>query len=236
MLIGGAAHDAAARHEPADPATPDPIRARRPGAVVVDEWDLALVGIADAVEAAGYTVVARAGSAHEALYEMRERSPRLAVWGKVADLTTSQAVRRTKQLPAPPAVAVLLPILVADEVYQLLSLGVEALMLRSTAHAPLKSAIERVSAGERVVAPSLVPLLTGARSMTEAVKAHQPLSRREREVLGLLAEGHSNREIAENLYVSLDTVKTHLRRLYDKLGVSSRHEAVGRALSLEILG
>jgi ATP/maltotriose-dependent transcriptional regulator MalT len=62
------------------------------------------------------------------------------------------------------------------------------------------------------------------------------LTVREREVLALLAEGHSNREIASSLYVSLPTVKTHLAHIYAKLGAKNRNEALGRAVALGLLG
>ena len=62
------------------------------------------------------------------------------------------------------------------------------------------------------------------------------LTRREREVLGLLAEGRSNREIADDLFVTLATVKTHLAHVYAKLGARNRNEAIGRAVSLGLLG
>jgi len=59
-----------------------------------------------------------------------------------------------------------------------------------------------------------------------------PLTDREREVLALLFEGHSNKAMAETLFVSVDTVKTHLKHIYDKLGVSDRNDAVRRAREL----
>ncbi len=55
----------------------------------------------------------------------------------------------------------------------------------------------------------------------------EPLSRREIEVLGLLARHLSNREIADKLYISPATVKSHTKNIYGKLGVNSRREAVG---------
>ena len=69
-------------------------------------------------------------------------------------------------------------------------------------------------------------------SPTEMV---EPLSARELEVLGLIAEGHSNQEIAAKLYLSLNTVKVHSSNIYGKLGVNSRTQAVAKAKTLDIL-
>jgi LuxR family transcriptional regulator, maltose regulon positive regulatory protein len=63
----------------------------------------------------------------------------------------------------------------------------------------------------------------------------EPLSPRELEVLQLIAQGLSNREIGERLFLALDTVKGHNRRIFGKLSVSRRTEAVERARSLDIL-
>jgi len=61
------------------------------------------------------------------------------------------------------------------------------------------------------------------------------ISKREYEVLELLALGHSNREIAKRLFVSPNTIKSHLARLYEKLEVSRRTQAVGKARSLRMI-
>lgn len=62
------------------------------------------------------------------------------------------------------------------------------------------------------------------------------ISRREQEVLALLAEGRSNQEIADALFVSVNTVKTHLQNLYQKLDVARRGQAVEKARSLKLVG
>jgi LuxR family maltose regulon positive regulatory protein len=63
----------------------------------------------------------------------------------------------------------------------------------------------------------------------------EPLSERELEVLGLLVEGQTYQEIAQSLYVSINTVKTHLKNIYGKLGVSNRREATAKAKELNLL-
>jgi LuxR family maltose regulon positive regulatory protein len=63
----------------------------------------------------------------------------------------------------------------------------------------------------------------------------EPLSQRELEILQLLAQGLSNREISERLFLALDTVKGHNRRIYDKLQVQRRTEAIARARELGLL-
>jgi ATP/maltotriose-dependent transcriptional regulator MalT len=90
--------------------------------------------------------------------------------------------------------------------------------------------------GERVVAPALLSTLVGAMGPVNEDVDESSLTVREREVLALLAEGQSNREIASSLYVSLPTVKTHLAHIYAKLGAKNRNEALGRAVALGLLG
>jgi LuxR family maltose regulon positive regulatory protein len=63
----------------------------------------------------------------------------------------------------------------------------------------------------------------------------EPLSEREQEVLQLIAQGLTNRKISERLYLALDTIKGHNRRIYAKLGVKNRTEAVTRARELGLL-
>jgi LuxR family transcriptional regulator, maltose regulon positive regulatory protein len=82
-----------------------------------------------------------------------------------------------------------------------------------------------------------MPVLSPARHGAVAVPGMvQPVSAREHEVLTLLAAGHPNREIAEKLFITVDTVKRHISHLFDKLGVSNRTQAVARARDLGLLG
>jgi LuxR family maltose regulon positive regulatory protein len=77
---------------------------------------------------------------------------------------------------------------------------------------------------------------TGLPRAAEAEACIEPLSEREREVLALIAEGLTNREIAQRLHLALSTVKVHTYHIYGKLNVHSRTQAVARARVLGLLG
>jgi DNA-binding NarL/FixJ family response regulator len=95
--------------------------------------------------------------------------------------------------------------------------GASAVVLKSATGDDLVSALERVAAGERL----------GLDHVTRSPGADpdEALSMREREVLAMLALGNSNAEIARELYLSVDTVKTYVRRVFRKLGVHNRTQA-----------
>jgi len=99
--------------------------------------------------------------------------------------------------------------------------GVSGVVLKSATGDVLATAIERVMAGERVGLDSVV---RATRSRTS-----KDLSPREQEVLALLALGRTNAEIGEQLFLSVDTVKTYVRRVFAKLGVNNRTQAAMHA-------
>jgi LuxR family transcriptional regulator, maltose regulon positive regulatory protein len=97
------------------------------------------------------------------------------------------------------------------------------------------------AAASRGIAPGYTAKLLTAFPQTESTSSKppsplvEPLSERELEVLHLVAQGLSNRQIGEQLFLALDTVKGHNRRIYDKLGVQRRTEAVARARELGLI-
>jgi LuxR family transcriptional regulator, maltose regulon positive regulatory protein len=98
---------------------------------------------------------------------------------------------------------------------------------------------DRLDAADRISISYLARLLAAVAQEAAAPAAHEmlpePLSERELEALALIAAGNSNQEIAAKLFVSMGTVKTHINRLYRKLGVRSRTQAVARAREMGIL-
>lgn len=88
---------------------------------------------------------------------------------------------------------------------------------------------------ETVVVEKQVYINDNAFQLNTAALEELSLSKRELEVLQLMAEGFSNHEIAEKLYVSLSTIKTHSRNLFDKLGVARRTQAIDKAKKLSLI-
>ena len=88
---------------------------------------------------------------------------------------------------------------------------------------------------EQILAAFTVPSATPPAALRDSAELIEPLTRRELEVLALLAERLSNKEIATNLFITPNTVKQHTLHLYQKLQVSTRHEAVTKAQSLGLL-
>jgi two-component system, NarL family, response regulator NreC len=92
-----------------------------------------------------------------------------------------------------------------------------------------------VAAGERYVHPALGAKLIAAEAEERRRAEQDPLSDREREVLRLLALGHTNQEIAQQLYISVRTAETHRAHIMQKLGLSSRADLVRYAISEGLL-
>jgi DNA-binding NarL/FixJ family response regulator len=111
--------------------------------------------------------------------------------------------------------------------------GVTGYLLKSLDAARLVTDLQRVAEGELVVDPPPTSL-AGTDARSGCPGAELGLSRREGEVLALLVEGSTNRQIAESLFVGEETVKSHLRSLYRKLGVRDRSSAVSVAWRREL--
>jgi DNA-binding NarL/FixJ family response regulator len=189
-------------------------------------------GVAETLRAAGYDVPAETAVGAEVAELVGRHGAELVVIGGLPDAPLTEVVRRVRAVPSPVRVVLLLGRVGPDAIAELLSLDVEGLVPRTIDGEELLAVVERVRAGQRVVDPGV---LVGDDAGAGAVEAAGALTGREREVLVLLAAGHSNREIASSLYVSLPTVKTHLAHIYAKLGAKNRNEALGRAVAAGLL-
>jgi DNA-binding NarL/FixJ family response regulator len=116
-------------------------------------------------------------------------------------------------------------------VRQAFAAGANGYLLKEAADAELVQAIEDVAAGHRYVHPAIGARLAAAEASGFDGAAADPLSKREHEVLHLLALGHTNQEIAKQLFISVRTAETHRARIMQKLRLSTRAELVRYALA-----
>ena len=113
--------------------------------------------------------------------------------------------------------------------------GASGYLLKEAADVEVVQAIREVAAGNRYVHPALGARLAQAEVDAARKSANDPLSDREREVLRLLALGHTNQEIAKMLYISVRTAETHRAHIMQKLRLSTRAELVRYALTHGLL-
>ncbi|WP_293697292.1 response regulator transcription factor [uncultured Agrococcus sp.] len=139
----------------------------------------------------------------------------------------ARAIAELAQRGVPSRVLVLTTYDTDADVLPAIEAGASGYLLKDTPKEELFGAVEEVAQGRSVLAPAVASKLMG--SMRRST--NEVLSRREREVLELVAEGSSNRQAAERLFVSEATVKTHLLHIYAKLGVNDRAAAVAVGFS-----
>lgn len=129
-----------------------------------------------------------------------------------------------------------------EDLFNAVRFGARGYLLKDAEPWQILDAVARVAAGEAVVSPSMaVKLLDEFKRLDERTAASEPpeappLSPREMEVLGLLAVGASNLEIAERLFISENTVRTHLKNILEKLHLKNRSQAAAYAARLGITG
>ena len=180
-------------------------------------------------------VVAEAGDGEEAVKLAGSSKPDVAIID--ISMPKVDGIEATKQIKALyPDVAVLILTAYDDDqfVFSLLEAGAAGYLLKSVRGRELVDAVRAVHTGESVLHPAIarkvLNRMAQAPGKSQAQKPEDILSQREMEVLRLATRGLSNQDIADELCLSLRTVQAHLSHIFNKLEVSSRTEAVVRAL------
>ena len=204
-------------------------------AVVVDELALVRAGMSATLRARGIEIAAETHAAREAIRLVTVEGCNLVLLGAPADLTIADAAKRLCALRPSPRVVAFVPPAPDHLAGYLVALGVSGVVARSARIEDVEAAVDVAAKGGQYVANGLLGGLAGAIRPALGEVEGPILSPREREVLVLLAEGRSNREIATAMTVTVATVKTHLVHIYAKLGAGNRNEALGRALTLGLL-
>ena len=205
-------------------------------AVVADELALVRVGLTAVLDEVGVDVVAETPAGREATELLRLHEPELVVIGVPSDMPVAEAVRRARGADAELKIVALLGAGQIGSVAAVVEAGSDGVALRGAAAEDLAAALQEVLSGHRHVSAMLSTGLVGQLEPVAAPESDNDLlTYREREVLGLLAGGATNREIASTLSVTIATVKSHLVHVYAKLEVRNRQEALSRAVGLGLL-
>ena len=204
--------------------------------VVGDDHPLFRDGVVRALGSSGsIDVVAEADDGVSALALIREHEPLVALLDyRMPGLDGAQVAAAVRRDELPTRV---LLISAHDEsaiVYSALQQGAAGFISKESSRAELIDAVLNCAKGRDVVAPNLAAGLVGEiqrRNVSDA----PTLSAREREVLGYIAGGQSIPAMAKQMYLAPSTVKTHVQRLYEKLGVGDRGAAVAEAMRRGLL-
>jgi two-component system, NarL family, response regulator NreC len=181
--------------------------------------------------------VAEAGDAREALFEARATKPDVVLMDVMLGTGKSGIDAMPEMLHEAPESKVLILSMQDDPRYvrEAFAAGASGYVLKEAADTELVTAVREVAAGGRYVHPALGARIATADAEAERSAAEDPLSEREREVLRLLALGHTNQEIAKMLFVSVRTAETHRAHIMQKLRISTRAELVRYAISRGVL-
>jgi DNA-binding NarL/FixJ family response regulator len=193
----------------------------RAGVLVVDDHALLRTGVANIIsQEPDLQVVAEAANGVEALAAFERHRPDVTLLDlRMPEMEGVEVVRQIRARDPQARVIVLTTYDTDDDIQRALKAGAKAYILKDIAAGALIQCIHDVLAGKTYLAPA------AAARLAEGLTRVQ-LTPRELATLRLMADGRANKEIAVELGISERTVKTHLGHLFEKLGVTSRTEAV----------
>lgn len=200
--------------------------------VVVDDDELMRAGLRLILDQAdGIHVVGEAADGRTAPGVVSRTNPDVVLMDvRMADVDGIAATEAVLALPAPPRVIVLTTFELDDYVFDALAAGASGFLLKRTPPERLVEAIEVVAAGESMLSPAVtarvIARATDGIRATAVPAGMDDLTDREREVLRAMARGLSNAEIAQELFIGENTVKTHVGRVFAKLHARDRAQAV----------
>jgi len=173
-------------------------------------------------------VVAECEDGESALNEVRKHNPDVLIVDlRMPGASGLEVLRRLRSESQQPATIILAGNISDDEVVEAMRLGAKGVVLKEMAPMLLVQCIRKVAAGgvwleKEAIGRALGKLLQGG----DGARARNILTPREIEIVKMVAEGYGNREVAERLFISEGTVKTHLHTIYEKLGLKGRVQLV----------
>jgi DNA-binding NarL/FixJ family response regulator len=180
----------------------------------------------------GFRCVGAFGNAEAALKELPRDWPDAVLMDiNLPEMSGIQCVARLKELRPALQIIMLTVYVDDDQIFQSLQAGASGYLIKKTPHVEIFAALKEVQQGgspmSGMIARRVVQFFQQRKESTDET---QNLSKRELEILGLLAKGYQYKEIADQLSLSFFTVRIHIHRIYEKLHVRSRTEAVVKFL------
>jgi DNA-binding NarL/FixJ family response regulator len=200
--------------------------------LVVDDDHLMRAGLTMIIEqTSDVSVVGEAEDGRQAVLAARRELPDVVLMDvRMPVVDGIEATREIVSLPNPPRVVILTTFELDEYVFNALDAGASGFLLKRTPPEQLIEGIRTVAAGDALLSPSVTRRLIAEFARRPVERELSPrlaeLTQREREVLVAMARGLSNAELAEELYISENTVKTHVSRILTKLGARDRVNAV----------
>jgi DNA-binding NarL/FixJ family response regulator len=200
-----------------------------PSVLLADDEPLVRTGLRALLEQQGLPVVGEAADGGEVLAAVRRTRPDVVLMDvRMPGTDGIEATRRVlAALAEPPKILVVTTFDNDDYVHEALLAGASGFLLKRARKEEIAHAVRTVAAGESLLFPEAIRRLVHGRPASgEHARAAKTLTRREAEVLRLVATGLSNQDIAVALVISLETVKTHVGNIFAKLGAGNRSQAV----------
>src|SRR5665213_1329147 len=181
-------------------------------------------------DADGFKCVGVHGSAEDALAALPKENPSVVLMDiNLPGITGIECVRRLKPQLIDTQFVMLTVYEDPDHIFRALTSGATGYLLKRTPRAELLAALKDVHAGGSPMSSNIArKIVQSYQRFNSSPSKTENLSPREREVLELLARGYLYKEISEALHISVPPVNTHIRRIYEKLHVRSRSQAVAR--------
>jgi DNA-binding NarL/FixJ family response regulator len=204
--------------------------------VVVDDHALFRAGLVNLLDQMPeLEVVGEAGDGREALEEVQRKRPDVVLLD--VNMPVMGGVETVEALKAIDGIRILmLTISKHDEdLFGAIAAGADGYMLKSAEPEELRRAIILVSEGKSVLSPEVTRRVLQMVGSGKDVYSEVGLSKREKEVLDCLAKGMTSAQVASQLFISENTVKTHVRHILEKLEASNRAEAVSKAIQIGLI-